>query len=95
MSTSSGEWRTASASTAARASSFGTARAVNSPVEASRTAIPVRSGPGATAIRYRACGASSMAPSTSVPGVTTRTTSRFTSPFAFFGSSICSAIATR
>ena len=29
-----------------------------------------------------------------VPGVTTRMTSRFTRPFASFGSSICSAIAT-
>ena len=29
-----------------------------------------------------------------VPGVTTRMTSRFTSPFASFGSSICSATAT-
>ena len=67
----------------------------NSPVEMSRSAIPQSPPfvPGASAIRYVAADEGSIAGSIR-SGRDYRTTSRFTSPFAVFGSSVCSQIAT-
>ncbi len=68
----------------------------NSPVETSRNARPkVSFRSGATAIRYWAPAEPSIEESMSVPGVTTLVTSRFTTPFAVFGSSTWSQITTR
>ena len=73
----------------------------NSPVVRSSNATPSRcslpDGPSRpeTASRNDGSRASRYDASASVPGVITRTTSRLTTPLAFFGSSICSQMATR
>jgi hypothetical protein len=67
----------------------------NSPVVGSSHAAPSRPSPAATATTKEASPGSTAEASSWVPGVTTRTTSRRTTPFAVRGSSICSHRATR
>jgi hypothetical protein len=70
---------------------------LNSPVDRSSSATPKpgRAGGGAIGHQERRLARVEIAASVSVPGDTTRTTSRRTSPLAFFGSSTCSQMATR
>ena len=67
----------------------------NSPVVGSSQATPRLVGPGSIAITNEVSAAASASGSSWVAGVTTRTTSRLTTPLAVRGSSICSQSATR
>ena len=73
--------------------SHGTMR--NEPVESSTSAIAALALIVTIAATTFCAPDSSSASSTRVPGVTTRTTARSTTPFASFGSWICSQTATR
>ncbi len=83
-------------SSARSASSLSTCMTQKRPLARSSHARPVTPSVAgvATAARKLACFASSSASSVSVPGVTTRTTSRSTGPLLVRGSPICSQIAT-
>ena len=87
---SAGASRAISASSASRESSSVTLRA---PAATSRAATPKRPAPSLTATRQAVSEAASKVSSVSVPGVTTRTTSRFTGPLPPT-SPVCSQIAT-
>ena len=67
----------------------------NSPVDRSAAAIPTSSPTDCTAQRKLLRVTSSRSSLNAAPGVIVSTTARFTIPFANFGSSICSQIATR
>ena len=91
---SAGEKRAASLSICTAASRPEKAVAWVWPVEMSQAAKPAHSPSSHAAAQKLLRPASKEASSSTVPGVTTRMMSRFTSPLAVAGSSVCSQMAT-